>query len=718
MKASLDYWRDQLRQAELLPSSRFAWVACYLLAIDLLLYFLRKFLALLGSSYAAGLSGWSSFLTFVVAALFAVLAFRWLKSRLLWRLRNRLIVTYVFIGVIPAVLLVAIGFITLYLFAGQFANFVVTSEIDSRLQSLSEVNAALAGELVQRIDHGEQPGPEFAERLGKADSSWQGRQLCAWQDGHLLPICADSHGSAPFSLLASPGIQGGLIVRDRGALYLRAVTTADAKAGKLTVISSEPLDQTLLERVAAGLGEITLFSWEVEDDTQDQEAQTTVSTPQESSTAKGPSQSSENSGYKSRSSFTVGLLPPPVNFLDHTIRFLTPLSVLNWSSGKEGTGSALQVKTRPSLLYARLFGSLGKFAKGVEYLLVLVLLIFAIIVMIALLIGVRLTRTITGAVAHLYRATTHVNRGDLSYRIPVKSSDQLAALATSFNSMSASLESLLQQQREKQKMENELVIAQEVQAQLFPKASSEIRSLEVHGFCRPASTVSGDYYDFLKVDPETLILALGDVSGKGISAALLMATIHSAVRAYSLEGIPLVREMIAAGTSAGSEIALSPRMPGAEVSPGTLLTLLNHQLYTSTPMEKYATLFLAFYDGRRRRFTYSNAGHLPPILLAEDGSLRRLDCGGTVVGLFDDRSYEEASAELKDGEIFLAYSDGVTEPENEFGEFGEERLIEVVRENRHLPLARISETVQAAVDDWIGDQDQPDDVTLVLARAR
>jgi sigma-B regulation protein RsbU (phosphoserine phosphatase) len=135
-------------------------------------------------------------------------------------------------------------------------------------------------------------------------------------------------------------------------------------------------------------------------------------------------------------------------------------------------------------------------------------------------------------------------------------------------------------------------------------------------------------------------------------------------------------------------------------------------------MEKYATLFLATYDGEDRRLTFSNAGHLPPMLLGANGSIRRLEDGGTVVGLFDDINYDEGSAQLRPGDIFLAYSDGVTEPENDFGEFGEPRLIELVQENRDLPLERITEIVTAAVDDWIGSAEQPDDVTLVLARAR
>jgi sigma-B regulation protein RsbU (phosphoserine phosphatase) len=230
--------------------------------------------------------------------------------------------------------------------------------------------------------------------------------------------------------------------------------------------------------------------------------------------------------------------------------------------------------------------------------------------------------------------------------------------------------------------------------------------------------VSGDYYDFLAASSHKLILAVGDISGKGISAALLMATIHSAVRAYSVENLPQMREPVAVGAVAGSGRMMATWPEGIEVSPGALLGLLNHQLYESTPPEKYATLFLAIYDGSSRRLTYSNGGHLPPILIGKDGAVRRLEAGGTVVGLFDNMLYEEGAVDMHPGEVFLAYSDGVTEPENDFGEFGEQRLIELVRENRNLPLPQISQIVTMAVDDWIGDKEQPDDVTLVLARAR
>jgi sigma-B regulation protein RsbU (phosphoserine phosphatase) len=197
-----------------------------------------------------------------------------------------------------------------------------------------------------------------------------------------------------------------------------------------------------------------------------------------------------------------------------------------------------------------------------------------------------------------------------------------------------------------------------------------------------------------------------------------MATIHSAVRAYSVEGVPALRQLQVVGNGPPVRSRVESLIEGAEVCPGTLLSLLNHQLVHSTPQEKYATLFLAMYDTSDRRLTFSNAGHLPPLVLSGDGGVRRLEDGGTVVGLFDDIHYDEASIQFHPGEIFLAYSDGVTEPENDFGEFGEQRLIDLVQENRDLPLERITELVTAAVDDWIGGAEQPDDVTLVLARAR
>jgi sigma-B regulation protein RsbU (phosphoserine phosphatase) len=717
MQISYRYVRFWLSQKGLLPSSKLALVAWYLLGLDVALFALQKLLSAFNSSYGASLVGWVNFLSFVVIIVFFLLAFRWLKKKMLWRLRNRLIVTYMFIGVIPAVLLIAMAAASIYLFSGQFANFVVTSELNSQLRSMGSGNAAIANELAGELEQSQPPVSKALEGLKKNDRAWTHHQVCAWFGDKPLPLCG---ATPPFSLPGSPVPTDGEIVRDGQNLYLRAATMLNVRNSKLTVISSQPLDQDLTEKIAAGLGEITLYAtaFEVNPGTKqapEQQRRTEMTIHTEG--PQGPYVQNGNEGL--RPTFTAGVLPAATGATDRQITFGTPLAIVEWHSGeKKQAGAILRVQTRPSLLYARLFGELGDFAQAVEYILLFIAIFFAIIELLALYIGTRLTRSVTKAVAQLYDATGHINRGDFSHRIPVKSNDQLASLATSFNSMTASLEELIEEQKQKQRMENELAIAQEVQAQLFPRQTSELESLEVHGFCRPARTVSGDYYDFLTVSADRMLLAVGDISGKGISAALLMATIHSAVRAYSMEGMPALRESVAVGVSAGQGMLVGASLQGVEASPGALLTLLNHQLYESTPPEKYATLFLGTYDGRERRLTYSNGGHLPPIIMSEDGSIRRLDVGGTVVGLFDNVSYEEGSVQLRRGEIFLAYSDGVTEPENDFGEFGEGRLIDLLRENRDLPLARISEIVTAAVDDWIGANEQPDDVTLVLARAR
>jgi phosphoserine phosphatase RsbU/P len=718
MEWSYPELRRRLIQAQLWPQGRIARLACYLAGSAIVLYGLEKLLVLFAPSWGAHLGGWVGFLTFVAGVLFFILAFRWIKRRILWRLRNRLIVTYVFIGVIPAVLLVAMGLITLYGLGGQFAVFVVTSEIHGQLGTMESVNAAVANALAARLERGEKPTAESLAGLRKRDPAWQRRQVCAWYADKPLPLC-DEFDAASLSFPTFMKASFQEIVRDGDQLFLRVGSSLEVGGKKLTVVSGEPFDKQLVSKLASDLGEVTLYTPAITGKGAAAKHAASEDNNKKLVITKGKaSESKPGDQEELPARFTVGAVPEPTGSFDREITFGAPLSVLDWKTGTpQQVLAVLQVTTRPAVLYAHLFAALGEFVRGVIYFLVGIAIFFAIIELIALIIGTRMTRTVTAAVAELHDATRHVDRGDFSHRIPIRSNDQLSDLALSFNSMTASIEKLIEEQKEKQRLENELTIAQEVQAQLFPRQISQLESLEVHGFCRPARTVSGDYYDFLTASSHKLIVAVGDISGKGISAALLMATIHSAVRAYSLESLPQMREPVAVGAG-GSGRMMATWPEGIEVSPGALLSLLNHQLYDSTPPEKYATLFLAIYDGRSHRLTYSNGGHLPPILMSKDGTIRRLEAGGTVVGLFDNMTYDEGSVEMHPGEIFVAYSDGVTEPENDFGEFGERRLIDLVRSNRHLPLPQISQVVTTAVHDWIGEKEQPDDVTLVLARAR
>ncbi len=680
MRPRLRQFRAWLLRNGLFPKGKLAFITWYLLALDALLFVVRQVGDIFRSSFGSALSGWITFLSLLVFFFSAILGARWLSSRLLWRLRNRLIVTYVFIGVIPLVLLSTLALGGLYLSAGQFATFIVTSRLDSELNRLESSNLVIAHRLATELETGQK-----LNLLRYADpNAWGQSSVCAWLDQK--PLFNNSTIQIAPVPAGYPSSQFALVVRDQGNFFLRAVATVVTAEGKLIVVSSHPLDQRKLLKLGVDLGQVTLYT--------------------------------RNTQNNTRSPInTVGDIPPPQRTLDLDVPFGADLSVMNWADGKVSSSASFSVETRLSKLYDHLFAALGELAASMKFFLAAGVVLLAIFVVIAIYIGTGLTRTVTGAVGQLYQATTHVNRGDFSHRIAVTSNDQIAALSSSFNLMTESIEKLIVEQKQKQRLENEITIAQEVQAQLFPRHISQLPSLEVFGFCRPARSVSGDYYDFLTIGSEKLILAVGDVSGKGISAALLMATIHSAVRAYSMEGIPILRQTQAVGAGPASDNYDSV-IPGAEASPGMLLSLLNHQLYHSTPMEKYATLFLAMYDGEDRRLIFANAGHLPPMLLGKNGSIRRLEDGGTVIGLFDDIRYDEGTVHLRPGDIFLAYSDGVTEPENEFGEFGEPRLIELVQENRDLPLNRIAEIVTAAVDDWIGSAEQPDDVTLVLARAR
>jgi sigma-B regulation protein RsbU (phosphoserine phosphatase) len=704
---------SKLRGMGLWPRNRTAWAALYVLALDLLLFAAQWLTHLASPGTAESLEGWIIFLSALAIVLFISVGFRWLRSKLLWRLRNRLIVTYVFIGVIPVFLLLVISLTTLYLLAGQFASFVVTSDIATHLHSLESANRAIAHHLATGISTTGKVDANILSRARPNRPEWSPRQVCASYGNQSQPYCSTT--AAPIAFNSPASLTGDFreIIRDHDTLFLRTGTTVMLGPDPLRVVLSEPLDQEFLAKIAADLGRIVVYD----------ESPSSIMIDRQGGAKTGAAKTGPAKTNPAppdpKHTFSSGTMPLAANALDPVVRFPIPLQVVDWATGERHRAGALaEVETRPSVLYARLFAALGDYARGVEYILLSIALVFAIIELLALFVGTKLTRSITSAVAQLYEATKHINRGDFSHRITVESSDQLATLANSFNSMTTSIEALIQEQKEKQRLEGELAIAQEVQAQLYPKLITQLDTLEVHGFCRPARTVSGDYYDFLALNSDKLMLAVGDISGKGISAALLMATIHSAIRAYSVEGVPVLSETVSVGASHNSGLLLASESRVAEASPATLLTLLNHQLYESTPAAKYATLFLGAYDEASRQLTYSNGGHLPPILISEDGSSQLLSCGGTVIGLFDNLSFPEATVRLRPGDLLVAYSDGITEPENDYGEFGEERLIQLVRANRHLPLERITEIVTGAVHDWIGDNEQPDDITLVLARAR
>jgi sigma-B regulation protein RsbU (phosphoserine phosphatase) len=653
-------------------------------------------------------------LTYTVALVFTVCAlrftFRWIRRHVMWRLRHRLIITYLFIGVMPIVLLLTMVGVSNYLFAGQFADYVAITNLQSALRHLDAENDAMASRWASLPPSGQSEKTlaaglsTVAAAMVSADR-FPGRTVTVWQGDESYTISAGGELVKVHSARAPDSIKGNFsgFVFDGDLLHLRAIKRFVVGGQQRILISDLPITSALLQASTARLGSATLT---VADRRVD---------PNTPPPAKG-----RPTPRRQRQLVQTEPLASSSSRFDPAFSFPSLFQVLDWESGNWHS-CAIIVVTRPSLLYSALFAFTGDNANLLLRGLMIIAILLGLVELAALYIGIRLTRSMTRAVAELYHATEYINRGDLTHRIQVRGSDQLAVLQQSFNSMSESLVKLLAEQKRMQQMESELAIAYEVQNVLFPRELPELASLEVYGVCRPARSVSGDYYDFIPISSDKLVVAIGDISGKGISSALLMATAHAFVRAFSpvlgMDSIP------ALGTGRRSKDNRSLSFQGtgdvqARPSVGMLMSSLNDQLYRCTSPEKYATMFLGCYDAELRELTYCNAGHLPPIMLAENGNVSRLDTSGTVVGLFDGAAYGESTITMQPGDLLVAFSDGVTEPENDSGEFGEERLMTLIQEHRHQPLARIGEVITSAVADWIGEAEQPDDVTVVLARAR
>jgi putative ABC transport system permease protein len=251
---------------------------------------------------------------------------------------------------------------------------------------------------------------------------------------------------------------------------------------------------------------------------------------------------------------------------------------------------------------------------------------------------------------------------------------------------------------EQETLRRDIALASDVQRRLLPEAPPRADGVEFAAASVPARLIGGDYYDFVELGDGRIGIALADVSGKGVAAALIMSVVQASLRIISSEGdVP------------------SPR----------LVARMNEFVYRSTPASKYATFFYAQLDDRRRELRYVNAGHQPPYLLRARATgsappdIEALSAGGTVVGMFPESEYVEATVELCPGDVLLAFTDGVPEAQNpESEEFGEERLQVLLRKTAHLSADEISARISVEMKDWIRDAEQYDDLTFIVMKVR
>jgi phosphoserine phosphatase RsbU/P len=620
----------------------------------------------------------STFLGIVSMVAAAYLAFRlfsWMRHRVLWGLRNRLIVAYVFIAVVPVVLLLSMMGIGMYLLYPQIGAHLLQDDLQDRVSVIAGDAEEITIAVSQEIQPGQSPvdqallaRPTVASLIAAAQEQWPGLHVFLHRARLVDPAKGERFA--------------GLTVY-HGQLMFAAEQQRGTPSGPVSVLAGAPITPALLNGLASDLGPI----------------QFTLLQPADAN-SKGLRFGINGKLYVTGERIVSSnrVLPKPANWLDVPVSGAATLQAYQVESDPNRYPATLPVSVpvlatfslRPSTLNKNLYSSVGAIGPILVTIVVVSGVIFLIIEIAALVTGTVLTRTITQAVDDLYKATLYVGRGDFTHRVRLHKRDQLGALGESFNEMTGSITRLIEEQRQKQRLEHEITIASEVQQELFPKCVPQLPGLDLAAVCKPARVVSGDYYDFIRLGPTSIGIALADISGKGISAALLMASLQAALRSTAtLDG-------------------------NGDTS--RLVTRLNDHLFRNTSDDRYATFFYATYDSQAHMLTYTNAGHLPPLFLA-DGSVEQLDQGGTVVGLFEQTPYTQVTLKVPKGSLLVAYSDGLTEAANVYGEeFGTKRVKEEVLRCRDLPVQQLIQALIDAAEKWTGSSERADDVTVLVAR--
>ncbi|HEX4075277.1 MAG TPA: SpoIIE family protein phosphatase [Candidatus Acidoferrales bacterium] len=632
----------------------------------------------------------TSLLTFfgvAAAAYFLVRLILFIRARGMWALRNRLIVAYFFMAVAPVVLLFSMVFVAAYLLELQIGAHLLRDDLESRSAVIAADTNTIAAALTREPDlKPDQPvpppnssvavdpillRPEIAKIIAAAQGETPGLRVVL---NHGQQVIRET-GGRQFSGLAE----------FRNELWFASAESIPVPGGHATLLSVAPITPGVLDSLPSKLGPIGL----------------TLLEPGASSSAAGITLDGIHYVLGEQIASNKRTLAPPEHMLDLHIDGVATLEAVRADLGPDVQDRPVLARFsfRLSQINRDLLTSVGAFGSTLVLILKVVAVVFFLFEIAALAVGIVLTRTITAAVAGLYDGTLHVRRGDFAHRIEVRQKDQLGALGDSFNEMTGSISGLIEEQRQKQRLEQEVSIAHEVQQQLFPRVFPSLPGLELAAICRPARVVSGDYYDFIQLGPARVGIAVADISGKGIYAALLMASLQAALRSIAL----------ADGHGCTADI----------------ISRVNTHLFVNTSDDRYATLFYAVYDSETKTLTYTNAGHLAPLLVCPgaptspgpNDRVQQLDQGGTVVGLFEHPGYTERTIQVSPGSLLVVFTDGITEPENVYGEeFGLQRVKAEVLRQRDLPVDRLAENMIAAAEQWAGSPQQADDMTVVIAR--
>jgi sigma-B regulation protein RsbU (phosphoserine phosphatase) len=623
--------------------------------------------------------GLASFLKFfaIIATVYALFRLAgWWRTRLLWSLRNRLIVAYLFIAVVPILLIVTLVVLAGQILYSQLGAYLLYDDIHQRIAMMADVtdHIAAAHETLQKgISEEESERVLAAQSHEVHDKELPGLSIEFSDDPSLLRKVAGA-GKKSFAGL----------VEESDTLYLMSIREMPEPHGVRVATLRVPVSPEFLATIAPDLGAIQLnLTRRFEGGARQGILYTSGDDKQYETTRRIPARNR--------------ILHPASHWFDPSITGFSRLDAVYVGAGgmfDPRRPVLVTFNARPSRLNGRIFASLGELSGSYAIGFIVISIGFLLIEIAALVTGIVMTRRITKAVSDLHQATQYVRNRDWTHRVRIDRRDQLGDLGESFNEMTGSISGLMEEQKKRQRLENELSIASEVQNQLFPQKLPSIQGVELEAINKAARTVSGDYYDFIQLSPTHLAIALADISGKGISAALLMASLQAALRSQLL--------------AAGSE----------KMSTAELVGRLNMHLVRNTADDRFATFFIAVYDSATRTLRYTNAGHLPGFLIA-NGTSKHLDIGGMVLGVMEDYVYEEGTVTVPPNALLVEYSDGLVEPENVYGEeFGIRRLQEAAIRVQSSEPRVVGQSLMMAAEEWAGTPEQADDMTVVVARLR
>lgn len=676
---------------------------------------------------------------------FGIKGLLWVKQRVLWRVRRRLLITYLFVGGTPIVLLCLLGALAWFAVSNEAMARILGSQLAATDHDVAATAHALAdaysresrmddretadwlNKQVALLEH-QMPGirielwksspvQKMSEtywvpskitsrisddpqtRLFSADEAQEVDRLPEWLEG--------KNDWSGFSFIPPEDTYR----RSFGTASFRSLIRGKANNTQFSLLVVLPVTPAYINRLQTNTG-LSVQPYFV-----------AVNNRRLTYSNRRPDDSVDQAGESAESpdlNLRVDQAGAPINSTVSPVL----VSSINWQTGEKSDNLAFffgwsWAAARQSILEGGFISDLFK------RLLLITGIVFLVLELLALLSVAWITRAITGTVHKLYLATGFINRGDFSHRVSVKSRDQLGELAGAFNEMSSNIESLLKERVERERLQREIEIAAEVQSRLFPSEIPPLTTIDISAECRAARGVAGDYYDYVEIQTGLVMIALGDVSGKGISASLVMSNLQASLRAQSsmiAERMPQSAQaanVFPMGLSPGASrdgLAIS-RTPAFSVQ--NIVASVNHQLCRSTDSNRFATLVVGFYDERTRTFRYTNAGHNQPILVRATGAVERLTEGGMMVGAFDWAKYNQETIQLNPGDALVLFSDGLSEAERSAGEeFGEQRLVEIIQANRNLSADEIRHRIFEEIQAWTGPIEPADDQTVVIIKSR